>query len=222
MRAAAILALVLLASGCLVKEYRPAPTPSPTSTSRSGYENFVGNWSLVPGTFQLYSTTTRVEYWDANASQWKGVRDLCTRPQAPYYYDPANETLWLDADYALDPYRPGNLTAVWIQRQAFGRNCDLGGFFGVNEDPMARSLPLMPSFTDYEGTYLFLNVTFHRLSQSPPRHTVEIGGRVFADASSGNTSYEAQDPESGTRARASVDLEYLGEHPFGWIHRYAR
>jgi hypothetical protein len=217
----AVLTLVLLTvvAGCLNKPHAGDPTtsPPPSSSSVKTYADYEGNWSAVNGTFQLYSTKTLIQRW-TNGS-WQLVTDRCTRFQLPFLYDPANETLWLSRDAAVHPSDPGPLTAVWIQEEVYGPQCNWGGFFGVNEDPMARSLPLLPSRTGRDGTYLLLNVSFHQVSVTPPRHNVTIANQTFDDGASGNVSNEVRD-RKGDLYRAAIELRFLGEHPYGWIRRF--
>lgn len=223
-RAAPLLVLLLVASaGCATKTYPDAPgtssSPTPTLPTHPAYANHRGDWSGLNGTFQLYATETVVEQWDAGGSRWEALAPQCERPPLPYFYNETSGELWLDREVALHPSDPGPLTGVWIQREVYGPQCDWGGFFGINEDPMARSLPLLPSRTNYQDTFLFLNVSFDRLSIDPPRHTVTVDNETFDDEGSGNVTYEGRDAQ-GQRFRASVGLEYLGAHPYSSIRRF--
>jgi hypothetical protein len=225
--AAAFLLAVAL-SGCMRAYEAPPTTTTPTHSvsigpPRAGYANHIGNWSLLPpGTFQLYKTTTHVENY--RDGQWIGRDGPCPSGASPpplWFYNATRGLLHLDRQYALHPSDPGPLTAVWIKEEIFRSNCRNTGFYGINEDPMVRTLPLAPTILTQQGTFLWLNVTFHQDTADPPSHRVTIHDQTFGPDAGGNITYEAANPaHAEERVRARVALEYLGNLSYDAVRRY--
>lgn len=190
---------------------RGSEGPIPTA-----YPDYEGTWSSVAGSFELLRTTTKVQVWSNDS--WVPVAQRCTRPAPSYHWDAGNRTLYLARSSAIHPSEPGPLTAIWLQDQVYGPDCDYGGFFGVNEDPMTRHLPLLPSRDTYNGTFLFLNVTLHRVRDAPPSHEVDVDGTVVAAGQDGDAVREVQRSD-GHRYRANVHVDALEVLPYSAVHR---
>ncbi len=182
----------------------------------ASYPNLEGDWRTLNGTLQLYRLTTWIERWDANATAWTHVQPTC--PKFRYYeYDNATRLIYLDNSIALHPSSPGPLTALWLNNRAYGANCFSLGFFGINENPMTRNLPVFgQSPTD---DFMFINVTFTRNGTQPP-HQIRVHNQTFDEGVNGTVTWEARNPDDPSRLyRARAELEALGPHPYASVRR---